>query len=345
MDTRAKRAVERAAGDRRAQVAAGAVAVAGAAAVAGRLATKDDDSHSGPSRAYQFEPKEEPAEGVRRIALGRVDSALEGLREIDDGDSAASIHEVRKDLKKVRSVVRLVREPIGEDAYKSANTRFRDAGRVLSASRDADVKLETLDALVERFDDLPAEAVGAWREGLERDRDQIGEEERVAAASRAVAMIEVGRDGVLSWDLSPDSWGLLDQGLVNSYRRGRKAMRRARSAPDEESFHEWRKRVKDLWYHLRLVRNAWEGPLGEAADEAHQLADLLGDHHDLSVLRQDLSDLPVGDGAAMSLRAALLTRQKELGAAAIDLGERVYAEKPKAFRHRIRGYWRAWRDE
>jgi hypothetical protein len=35
-------------------------------------------------------------------------------------------------------------------------------------------------------------------------------------------------------------------------------------------------------------------------------------------------------------------RRRELATAALDLGRRLYAEKPKAFSRRLRGYWTAW---
>ena len=80
---------------------------------------------------------------------------------------------------------------------------------------------------------------------------------------------------------------MIGPGLKRSYRRGRNRFRDVRAEASDEWVHEWRKRVKDLWYHLRLVRNAKKSVLGEAADEAHELSDLLGDHHDLAVLRDD----------------------------------------------------------
>jgi CHAD domain-containing protein len=75
-------------------------------------------------------------------------------------------------------------------------------------------------------------------------------------------------------------------GLERAYRRGRRDLRRVRQDASDEAVHEWRKRVKDLWYQLRLLRNAWPAPLKAASDEAHELSALLGDHHDLAVLAQ-----------------------------------------------------------
>ena len=110
---------------------------------------------------------------------------------------------------------------------------------------------------------------------------------RIDAATKA---IEKGRGHILAWPLETDSWKLIEAGIFQSYRRGRRAMRSVRADPGAENVHEWRKRAKDLWYQLRIVRDAWPALLGATADQVHELADLLGDHHDLAVLAEDLED-------------------------------------------------------
>ena len=119
-------------------------------------------------------------------------------------------------------------------------------------------------------------------------------------------------------------------------------MKRTRADPAAENVHEWRKRTKDLWHQLRILRDAWRPVLGETADQAHELADLLGDHHDLAVLVEDLAsrELP-GDRDAV--RTAADRRQRELLDAAFDIGARLFAEKPKAFGRRLGSYWVTWR--
>jgi CHAD domain-containing protein len=282
---------------------------------------------------------------MRRLAWGRAEKALEALRGLDgvDGGTETTIHDARKDLKKLRAVVRQLRDPLGERAYETANRHFRDAGRALSARRDADVKLKTLEALNERFEDLPGDAVKRWREELRRDRDAVGEADIEGAVAKAVAEIEAGRDGILCWQVEGDTWALVEDGLLRTYKRGRREMLRTSNDPDEEGIHQWRKRTKDLWYQLRVLRNAWPEMLGETADQAHELADLLGDHHDLAILREDLVGRSLDGDQAASLRSAIADRQGELAAAASDLGRRLYAEKPKVFQRRIRKYWLAWR--
>jgi CHAD domain-containing protein len=118
---------------------------------------------------------------------------------------------------------------------------------------------------------------------------------------------------------------------------------KAAEGGDEADFHGWRKRAKDLWYELRLLGDAWPRPLGATSDEVHQLSELLGDHHDLAVLREDLRQRNLGGEATQPLAAAICLRQEELAEESFALGRRLYVERPRDFSRRLRGYWRAWR--
>jgi CHAD domain-containing protein len=300
----------------------------------------------GASRAYRLAADEAPSEGMRRIALGRAESALERLREAELADDpAVAIHGARKDLKKLRAVARLLRRELGDDLYRAENQLYRDAGRRLSPTRDAEVKLETLEGLRERFSArLTPAAVGEWQEELERERELAVERARDGAAIAAARWtVELGRERIAAWPLQADSWKLVGPGIDRSYRRGRRAMRRAAEEPGGEILHEWRKRAKDLWYHLRILRDASPTALADRVELADELSNELGDWHDLAVLREDLLGRELPAPLRPALLAAIAARQAELASAAFELGERLYAEWPKAFRREMRGGWAEWR--
>jgi CYTH domain-containing protein/CHAD domain-containing protein len=297
-----------------------------------------------PSRAYRLLPDEDAAAGVRRVVVGRLDKAAERLREAgDDGDALAeAIHGARKDLKKARAALRLVRDELGEKTFKRENRALRDAAHTLSASRDAEVKLTTLDSLVDGDRDVPPAATALWREALTADRDRIvgGED---GGTEEAVGAIEALAARAPEWKLRADGWKLLSPGLDTAYREGRDAFAALGEAPGFEAVHELRKRGKDLWYQVRLLRDAWQPVLEPTAEEIHDFTDLLGDHHDLAVLCVDLvGRTEVEPVHRETLRTLIEARQASLLADARGAGERIYAEKPKAFNRRMRAYWHAW---
>jgi CHAD domain-containing protein len=328
---------------REAKIAAGAATVAAAAVAARELVHRaNGDQRQGPSRRYRLRRREPLAFGVRRVTRGRLDDAVERLRD-GDVDEVEAVHEARKDLKKLRSALRLVRPVLGEDDYARENARYRDAARRLSGARDAQALAETVSALEERFEDEPPP--GGWKpiaKALTRS-DGVDAAELDRLRERAAAEIEAGRRELEGLSLPGDGFDVVGPGLRRAYSRGRRRLAEARDDPSDERMHEWRKRSKDLWYHLRLLRPAWRPVLEPLADQAHELSDRLGDDHDLVVLTEQLDQpgiaLTVEQRAHLERLIAL--RRGELQTEAFTLGARLYAEKPRAFAARIAAYWEA----
>jgi CYTH domain-containing protein/CHAD domain-containing protein len=297
-----------------------------------------------PSRGFRLHSDEDAATGIRRVIVGRLDKAGERLRKApEDGDALGeAIHGARKDLKKARAALRLIREELGEE-FKCENRALRDAGRLLSASRDAEVKLETLDGLVEDDGDAPPGATALWRAALVAERDEIVGDGGTPTAE-VVAALEAVIARAPGWKIRQGGWKLLAPGLDTAYREGRDNFAVLGDSPSFEAVHELRKRGKDLWYQVRLLRDSWPPVLEATAEEIHDFTDRLGDHHDLAVLVEDLRGRDAVEPAHRETLLALIeARQATLSAQARAAGERVYTEKPKAFRRRLRAYWRAWR--
>ena len=132
-------------------------------------------------------------------------------------------------------------------------------------------------------------------------------------------------------------------GLESIFKKGGKAGKCAASERSDVNFHEWRKRVKDLWYSIRLLTPAWPRVMAAFAAELNRLSDLLGDDHDLAMLREHLGNPAIS--AANSddfsiLRDMVDKRRRELQCAAIELGELVYCEPPQSFVRRVIRYWK-----
>lgn len=295
--------------------------------------------------AFRLKRKEGVSEGIRRIAGGRAESGLNALSG-NGADRAEAVHQARKDLKKLRAMLRLGRDQLGGKLFRAEDQRYRDAGRLLSSSRDAEVRLQTARALGRRCGpELPAGAYGIWVLALEREREEVGGDGdgRGPDVELAAAAIAAGRAAIAEWPLGDDSWEAIGPGLRRSYREGRRGLRRTSAEPSAENVHDWRKRAKDLTYQLRILRGAWPELLGETAERSHHLTDLLGDHHDLELLAEDLERRET-DGKG-EIEELIRRWQAELLDEAFELGQRLYAEKPKAFESRLRAYWRTWRED
>jgi len=297
-------------------------------------------SHTVP-RAFRLGRGEPAGEGLRRIALGRLDHALDELRE--GADRAVAVHEARKDLKKARAVLRLLRARLGVELYRRESGALRDAGRSLSGARDAQVRLDTLAELVEDGD-VDSDEVAELQRRLAAARDAAagrGVPDRQAATELEQAQVRAGE-----WAVGGDGWDAVEAGLRRSYRRGRARMNDAVGAPTIENLHEWRKRVKDLWYHLRILSPAWPPVVEALAEEAHVLSEQLGDDHDLAVLAaaaRENFDAFADPGDLDALLASVERRRAELQREAFSLGRRLYVDKSDAFVSRLEAWWSAWR--
>lgn len=298
--------------------------------------------------AYRLTDGEAADQAIRRTATEQLDRAIGELTDGIKTDPVEAVHAARKALKKERSLLRLARGSMKRSARRRENAAFRDAGRRLSSARDADVMVEAVDALAERYaGQLPEKNFTAIRDHLRESGEGSRRSLMDSGLTGEVAEeLKTARMRTAQWQLRHGGWKAVDAGLERSYRRGRSAFKTAQDDPTVERLHEWRKRAKDHWYHLRLLTPIAPGTMKGQAKDAHLLSDLLGDDHDLAVLRDTLRAagpaLPVDLDAVIAL---LDHRRGQLQAQAMLLGERLYAEKPKAFRRRIHAYWKAWRAE
>lgn len=295
--------------------------------------------------AFRFRSTEAVPAGIRRIVCERIDDAAAQLQRSGD-DHAEGVHQARKRFKEIRAVLRLVRFDLGE-RYAVENRWYRDTARALAEARDAQAAIETWDKLRERFPkQLKSQSMTRVRGRLEQRFAGIAAAGGDDASADVLAGLGAARERVGRWPLHNDNFTALADGAKRAYARGRGGQREARSSDDHELFHEWRKRVKDLWYHTTLLRRAWDDVMSARKRQLKMLSDALGDDHDLVVFGQLMRDEPElfgNEGQRARLSELVDTRQRALRGDAHELGALLYAEKPGAYVRRIEAYWQVWR--
>jgi CHAD domain-containing protein len=297
---------------------------------------------------YRLDSRESVEDGLRRCAREQLDSAIEELTEGVRTDPEGAVHSARKALKKERSLLRQFRGALKPAERRRENGAVRQAGQMLSAARDAEVMIQALDDLSERFaGQVPKQSFTAIRTQLTAERDPARASLLDSGLTgEAVDELKTVRGRIDDWHLRRGGWRALESGLDRTYRRGRGGLERALAEPSVENLHEWRKRTKDLWYHLRVLTPISPGIMGGQAKDAHRLGDLLGDDHDLAVLREHLEDIAGLITADLGPVFGLIDhRRDQLQGEALLVGRRLYAEKPSAFGRRVHRYWKAWRRE
>lgn len=298
---------------------------------------------------YRLKQGEGVPAGVRRMAAAQLDKALAHLG-CQDGERDKHVHEARKATKRLRALVRLVRRDLG-DVYALENQGYRSAGQRLSGLRDATVLVETLDCLIESLGkDVPRSRFASVRTWLVARRDRAyGQADSInRAVQEVIADLAQARERLEDWNLQRQGWGGIRVGLQRIYACGRRDFAAAYMLPSDEAFHDWRKQVKYLWYHTQILENIWPSVMQVLVEELDQLGELLGQDHDLAVLRATvLTEFPRA-GATATLRAL----ERRIGevrarkqARARLLAERIYLERPREFSRRLGGYWRVWQAE
>ena len=293
---------------------------------------------------YRLRPKERIDAGIRRVVREQVRGAMGDLRE-GKADRHEGVHEARKRFKMIRAVLRLARPSLGELTFALENTWYRDTGRRLSSVRDAVAMLECFAALEKRYAKELDPAVGAAvRGGLEGRLAALAADEaglRTRCAEVALGL-DLSQERVRDWPVQDRGFKTIGPGLELVYRQGRRGMRRALEEPSDENLHEWRKRAKDHWYHVRLLRNVWPKVMDAYRREMRNLTEALGADHDLALLAPLLRDNPdvFGGGEAVIVFLDLLHRRRaELQDHARVVGKRIYAEKPRTLVARFKARW------
>jgi CHAD domain-containing protein len=327
---------------RKAAVGAAAMGAAAATgkALADRAAARRDRRAK---QEFSLFADETVPDGVRRIARRQIEAGIDLLG--DDGDREAAVHETRKSIKRTRTLLRLARGDVDEATYRFENDTLRNIARRLAVSRDSQVMVETLEAVSERFSaEMPREQIESLRSRLlsehEEAQRRLETDQRLLDA--ALRQLEATRARVPGWTFAHDDFRALAPGLRRIYRRGRRASKEARRDPGTENLHELRKRAKDLWYATQILRNAAPSRLRKLRRGAHALSDLLGEDHDLALLRTTAirHRRELADPAALAALLGVIDRRRaQLERQALDHADRVYAIRPKAL---VRSLERRW---
>ncbi|MBA3962662.1 MAG: CHAD domain-containing protein [Chthoniobacterales bacterium] len=291
--------------------------------------------------SYQLEPGEIPSEGVRRIAREQLQKSLEEISKLQTAKTAKSVHSARKHIKKIRALLRLICDQMGEEIFAEENRRLRDIGQSLSGARDAAVQLQVLRKLRERASQPKAAfrlTTALLRREIAAASHDLGAEQQAARTT-----LQAISDRIEGWPLDGLTAENLSCALHRFYRRGRRALRLAEKDPTAENFHRWRKRVKDVWYQALLLQPLQLIVLDELAAGAKTLGRHLGELHDLAFFRARLETtetLPEPERAL--LLGLICARESELQEIVLDLGARFFAEKPKDFAKRLLRYAKKW---
>jgi hypothetical protein len=131
--------------------------------------------------------------------------------------------------------------------------------------------------------------------------------------------------------------GAVRSGLADTYRRARNQLHDLSLDSDATRFHDWRRRVKDHSYQVRLFESLHTRARARASSLS-RLDNWLGEDHNHALLRATILASPGSFGSAAVTAAVLgsiTKRQARLRRNALRLGHRLFSSKPRRFRKTV----------
>ena len=234
--------------------------------------------------------KESADEDIKRILDDQIDIALSHLEIESDNNFDESVHEVRKCIKRIRAVIRLIRDDIGKQKYRKENFFFRDINRNMSELRSINVNIETLvkldsdesagyKALIYHFIELKEKII--YKLCLEDDR-----------LGKVVKMLKKGKKRTGQILIKNKDFDILFLGFIRVFNQCLSSMILAKNEPSNINLHEWRKKVKYLYYQSQVLKPVLPEELVIYIPKLDKLADYLGEDHDLAELEDTLRGNP-----------------------------------------------------
>jgi CHAD domain-containing protein len=293
------------------------------------------EAHMGDRPALQ--PKAAIGPAVRAIAVHVLVKARTAMTD-PELSSQDAVHAFRRAMKEWRALMRLL-APFIVDAERW-RIEARDHARSLAHARDSQAALNAFDDLLKKGVALSERTTATVRGRIEALR---GSEERAVLTPELrdaiLGWIDEAAAAVEQWPLDPFDFAAIAAQLTVGYRSARRRLPEDWSLSTPESLHALRRRVVDHRYQMELIEPLWPRFARMWTEEAERLRDRLGKCQDLAVIERLTGPHQPLAHWRSRLAPPCAERRAELSHRAARIARRLFAEKPKAFRHRLETLW------
>jgi CHAD domain-containing protein len=274
---------------------------------------------------------------VRAIG-GSILAAARATMTDPERTDADAVHDFRRAMKQWRSLMRLLESFIPNAVQ--LRQEARDHARSLSRARDSQSALNAFDDLLEKSLPLSERSTATIRGRIEAMR---GTEEQAVLTPELrdtiLTWIDATAAAIEQWPLDPFEFSKIAGRLAAGYRTARQAIPDDWTQASAEELHHLRQRVVDHRYQMELIEPLWPRHARMWTDEAERLRDRLGRCQDLEILKRLTEPHQPLAPWRSRLTPAVAERTNELAQRAARIALRLFAEKPKAFRHRLETLW------
>lgn len=294
--------------------------------------------------------RQQPITGnVMELMYHQMDYIIHLIQPVEEIDHEA-VHEVRKSCKRVRAVLRLIRDDIGYSAYYRENRRFRDMSRLLSETRDYEALCHSLDYLRSReVDDKISRVYSELSAALVHSRDvalnALKKDKKVF--QQIEKEIGEARKKINLFSFPSENFEVILPGLVRTHKKWKQHFAVCLGEAHEEMIHNLRKKSKYLMYHMQILRPVFPEIIKGYAGTLNKVSGKLGDHRDLYLLRQQvprLLDNKYPGSVTDHIDSAIEKEMNDKLETAVRAGRYLYLEKTGRLMDRIHNYWKIYTD-
>lgn len=283
---------------------------------------------------YRLSPNGNVSKHFKRLMRSiNEDIALALLRA--STDSETGIHEARKGCKEIRALLRLVRPHLGKAEFQHRQAFYKSIAARLSGNRDAVVRKKTWQNLVADVPSLQSSTFDVVARVLSSQQtlNPIDEKGRYFFLDLAL-VVESESDSPEKWNL-PKSLSDVAPNFKRIYQQARDAQKESENSKDIEDFHRFRKRSKDLYYCMRVLRPLFGKSLKTQLSGLEALTELQGLANDQAVLLEYLSEhlqaIELDDEEWAFVQGCINNKLKELQKHSHKAARKLLAVSPNSF--------------
>ena len=276
----------------------------------------------------------EALRAIARDILGEARAALDDPARND----AVAVHDYRKAMKRWRALLRLLEPYLGEDGNR-LRIEARELARQLAGARDVQAALDALSD-IEKAGGLSPTSLATMRRRIAAIKHAAETTTLTSAMrDRLRAALESAGRAVDFWPLGDLTFADVAARLADGYRGARRAIPDAWREAADDALHGLRRRVVEHRYQIEVVEPLWPRFGRLWVGEAQRLRERLGSCQDLVQLTTMTAPHQPLAPWRSRLAPLIAARKAVHVSAAQRLAGRLFAEKPKAFRRRLKALW------
>lgn len=255
-----------------------------------------------------------------------------------------AVHELRKNIKKIRGIIRLLRHEIGDDKYHELNNHYRNIAQEVAILRDDSSQIELLNSMKKKVNDKSVLlALGKAISQLRKKRNSAFKLFGKEGQPHNIEQMILGMQKLThELDFSGDPEFFILKSLHRIHTRARSSWEVTGFWKHDEIYHYWRKQVKYLMYHLMVLSKVWPSFIRVYINDLGKLGNLLGKLHDLNLFNEYVNQqtLVVIEGKhKRGVQKIIYSQRASLKKKIDKIGERLFSESSDSFAMRIFDLW------